>query len=582
MKAPIHSRPRLNLPSFHWLTDRVWRVEHAFERAKAADRPEEDTRVRIFIVMAAFCAVFVALSLGAARAALFSGEGEGRSAALAAGPGRADLVDRNGLLLAGDLTHYGLYVDPGELWDAVQVRRALVQALPDKDLKRLDRVLAGGRRGFVIGGLTPQERERVHALALGGVTFEPEPRRAYPLGESAAHLIGFSDTGGRGLAGAEKAFDEQIRAAGRDGQAFPLSVDLRIQAVLESELAAAAMDQQAIGGVGIVTNARTGEILAMASWPSFDPNHIGESPPEARLNRAAASVFEMGSTFKTFTIAAGLDAGAARPDSVFDATQPLRMGNRLIHDFHAENRAMTLEDVFIHSSNIGTARLALTLGEDVMVGYFRRLGLLEAAPIELAESARPLLPRAWNDSNLASASFGHAIMVSPLQVVAAMGAVANGGVYVPLTLRRLDRGPEGRRVIAETTSRQMLDLLRANALRGSGTRANPPGLRVGGKTGSAEKVINGRYDRTRGVSSYAAVFPTDGPPTTDRYVVLILLDEPHGSAASFGLRTAGFTAAPAAGRVIDRIAPFVNVQRREEIAPPAPMPVAEEPTGGVR
>jgi cell division protein FtsI (penicillin-binding protein 3) len=562
---PQELKLQAQIPSLRWLSERVWSVEHAFERAKAENRATEDTRVRIALVWSAFAAVFAVLALGAVKAAVLHGDGAG-GWSLAPAAARADLVDREGRLLATNLTHYGLYLDPAEVWDTGETRRALLSALPSINYGRLEKGLRGERRIFVHGGLTPEERAKVHALGLPGVSFEEEDRRVYPLGVGAGHLIGWSDTGGRGLAGVEKAFDEEIRAAGLKGQTFSLSIDLRVQAALEDELRRAAAAQNADGAVGVITNARTGEILAVSSWPEVDPNAPAAGGPNAALNRAAASVYEMGSTFKVFTVAMGLDTGAASLDSTFDAKAPLRIGGRAISDFHAENRVMTLEDVFIHSSNIGTSRLALTMGAPAMRRYFGNMGLLAPAQVELVESARPIVPRQWNENTVASASFGHAISVSPLALSAAMGAVLNGGEYVPLTLRKLGPGeaPEGRRVVSEKTSRAMLDLMRINVVRGTGSKANAPGLRVGGKTGSAEKVIGGRYERTRLVSSFAAVFPTDNRHDEDRWFVLILMDEPKGNAETFGLRTGGWTAAPVAGRVIDRVAPFLGVSRKAD------------------
>ena len=553
---------RVQPPSLRWLAERVWSVEHAFERIKAQGRAEEDTRVRIFFVLAAFSFAFVILAFGAARAALLNGDGRtwGAAAAVAA---RADIVDRDGRLIAANLTHYALYIDPEEVWEPAATQRALLQAIPKLSPDRLRRAVEGERRTFVIGGLTPQDRQRVHDLALPGLSFEEEDRRVYPLGRTASHLVGFTDSGGRGLAGVERALDEEIRAAGKAGKPVALSIDLRVQGALEDELRAAASGFNAQGGVGIVTNVRTGEILGLASYPDFDPNAPTAGPGTGRLNRAASSVYEMGSTFKVFTVAAGLDSGTASVNSTFDTAAPLKMRGRTVHDSHSANRILTLEEIFIHSSNVGTSRLALAMGQQTMSRYFQQLGLLQAADVELLESAKPLVPRRWDDNTLASSSFGHAISVSPLALTAAMGAVLNGGHYVPLTLRRLEgqERPAGRRALSEETSRAMLDLMRLNVVRGTGSKANIAGLRVGGKTGSAEKVIGGRYDRSRLVSSFAAVFPTDGPIDGDRYFVLILLDEPIANADSAGQRTGGWTAAPAAGRVIERIAPFLGVRR---------------------
>ncbi len=565
--------------SFRWLTERMWSVEHAFERAKAEARAEEDTRVRITVVLAVFALAFGGLTIGAARAALFSGiQPEG--AAPAAIASRADLVDREGRLMAVNLVHYGVYIDPDEVWDVDQTRNALLSVLPQLNPQRLQKALTAEHQSYIIGGLTPQDRERVHALGLPGVSFAEEDKRVYPLGQSASHLIGFVDGGGKGIAGIERSLDEQVRTAGRNGAPIVLSIDMRVQGALADELGKEAADRQADGAVGIVTDIQTGEILGMASWPDYDPNQAGRTPDNQRLNRAAQSVFEMGSTFKVFTLATGLDTGRATINTMFDATTPLHLGNRQIHDHDAQDRMMSMADVFIHSSNIGTSRLALELGKDPMTRYFSAFGLFKPAPIELAESARPILPRVWSDNTLTSASFGHAISVTPLQLTAAMGSVLNGGVYVPLTLRKRAPGEPvpGRRVVSAQTSRTMLDLMRMNVVRGTGTKADAQGLSVGGKTGTAQKVVGGKYSATANVSSFAAVFPTDGPPTTKRYFVLILLDNPKGSAKSFGVRTGAWTSAPAAGRVIDRIAPFLHVERRAT-APVSAAPLEDTQSG---
>ncbi|MDP8915726.1 MAG: penicillin-binding protein 2, partial [Pseudomonadota bacterium] len=432
------------------------------------------------------------------------------------------------------------------------------------------------------GGLTPQERARVHALGLAGLSFEPEERRVYPLGATAAHLIGFSDRGGEGLAGAERVFNDALRANNGMGGPIELSIDLRIQSVLEEELSAAAADQQVKGAVGVVTDVHTGEILAMASYPDFDPGNPGAATPEQLLNRAAGSVYEMGSTFKGFTIAAGLESGRFTRASTFDATQPFRMAGRTVRDFHASNRVLTLDEVFTKSSNIGTSRIALGVGTEQFSAYMKAWGLLDPAPVELAESARPIKPSRWTETTLASASFGHAISVTPLALTAAMNAVVNGGKYVPLTIRK--RGARervhGRQVLSPATSQAMLQLMRLNVTDGSGGKADAPGLRVGGKTGTGEKVVNGRYSDTVNVSSFAAVFPTDGPAETKRYFVLILMDEPKGSLASAGQRTGGWVAAPAAGRVINRIAPFLGVARVAEPEPASKIAAAQAPPPG--
>lgn len=543
-----------------WVAAVVWNLEHSFERARADARPEEDTRVRIFLIMAAFCAVFACLALGAAHAALLTPRGGSGAGFHPGALTRADLVDRNGRLLATNITHYGLYIDPREVWDIPAAKAQLRRALPRISSSRLDKVLGGERRLIVLNGLTPSERRAVHALALGGVTFEPEDRRVYPLGSSAVHLIGRADTGGEGVSGAELAFDKEIRAAGAAGEDFPLSIDLRVQGVVENELAIAAEKAQAKGAVAVVADVQTGEILAMASWPTYDAARRNAAPEEALLNRVTSAHYEMGSVFKSFTVAAGLDTGRADMNTLFDASQALQIGKRRITDYHATNKVLTLEEVYLHSSNIGTSRLAVEMGGDVMRDYFRRLGLLDAAPIELKESASPPKVRKWDDSTLASLSFGYGIMVTPIQYSAAYGALVNGGRYVAPTLRKGGRpNAPTRQVVSPETSAAMLDLMRRNVTRGSGRFADAPGLRMGGKTGSANKLVNGRYDPRTAVGTFAGVFPADGPVNAKRYTVFVLMDEPGAYP-----RTGGYVAAPAVGRIADRIAGFLGVERKAD------------------
>jgi len=579
MSLGQHAFGRTGLP--RWLAERLWGLEHAFERARASGKVEDDTRLRIFFVMVLFSLGFVSLAVGATRAALFSDARFGAAGAYL-GASRADLVDRNGMLLAADLLHYGLYIDPREIWDTAETRRSLLAALPDLEPERLERALRGERRIFVLGAMTPQERNRVHALGLPGVTFEPEQRRVYPLGSTAAHIIGFSDAGGEGLSGAEAAFNEDIRSGARAGETVPLSIDLRVQGALEDELYKAVAEFTPKGAVGLVTDVQTGEVLAMTSWPVFDPNKPGRSSVYAQTNRAAASVFEMGSTFKAFTVAIGLDSGVATPETTFDARTPFHLGYRTITDYHATRKVLSLVEVFQHSSNIGTAKLAVGIGPTRMGQYFDGLGLTKPAKIELIENARPLTPKVWNEDAVASTSFGHGINVTPLALARAYGAMLNGGKLIPMTVQKLEPGAkvEGTRVMSEKTSLQMLSIMRANVTGGSGKSADITGLSVGGKTGTGEKydpAIRG-YSHAKQVSSFAAVFPTWGGVDTKRYFVLILLDEPKGTARSAGYATGGWVAAPAAGRVIERIAPFLDVPRRADLGQAIPViqPTAEE------
>jgi cell division protein FtsI (penicillin-binding protein 3) len=557
------------------LSGLMWRLEHAFERARASGRAEDDTRIRIFFVLALFSVGFLTLALGATHATLFNRSAEGDAYAPPMGAARADLVDRNGQMLAADLLHYGLYIDPREIWDTTETRRALTANLPDLTPQRLDRALRAGRRTFVIGGLTPEARAQIHDMGLPGVSFEPEQKRVYPLGYTAAHLVGFADTGGQGLAGAEAALNDDIRSAAVSQGSVPLSIDLRIQAALEDELYKATAQFHHKGAAGMVINVHTGEILGLASYPTFDPNKPGAASLDARLNRAAGAIYEMGSTFKGFTVATGLDTGVATPSSTFDATHPFQLGYRTITDYHATHAVLTLVEVFQHSSNIGTARLGEEIGPERLHAYFDRFGLTQPAKTELIESARPLTPRIWNEDAIASTSFGHGINVTPMAVARAYSGLMNGGELLPLTIRKLPPGAvvHGPRMIKESTALTLLQIMRSNVscTCGSGKSANIPGLNVGGKTGTGEKwdPAARRYSNTRQVSSFAAVFPTDGALTDPRYFVLVLLDEPQRDKTGAD-PTGGIVAAPAAGHIIERIAPFLGIQKRAETNPFTP------------
>jgi cell division protein FtsI (penicillin-binding protein 3) len=543
----------------------VWGLEDAFKKAKAADQAEDDTRtrMRIFILLAVFVTGFGLLAIGATRSALFSDAGKTSGYLPPLAEARADLTDRDGRLLAVDLIHYGVYVDPREIWDTAETRRVLGAALPALQPGRLDKAVASDHREYLIGGLTPDEKARIQDMGLPGVSFEEEERRVYPLGSTAAHLIGFSDTSGSGLSGAELGLDSAIK-----GDApVALAMDLRVQAALEDELGKAVAKYRALGGIGVVINVKTGEILGFSSQPDFDLNAPGKATDDQRVNRGAGSVYELGSVFKAFTLAAGLDSGVVTLNSSFDVSHPIELGGHLVHDFDKGDTTLQLWQVFTHSSNIGAAKMALQAGPQRMQDYFRRFGLFAAAPTELPGSARPLLPRQFSDQTLAQIAFGQGIAVSPLALATGYRSLLDGGLYSPLTIKKAQPGTQtqGRRVISEQTSATMLQLMRLNVTdpKGSGHKADVPGLFVGGKTGSAQKPEHGHYGANN-ISSFVAVFPATGPLNADRYMVQITLDSPQRTPDSMGFITGGWNAAPTAGRIIERIAPFVGVKRQSD------------------
>jgi cell division protein FtsI (penicillin-binding protein 3) len=543
----------------------LWWLDRAFERARASGKAEDDTRLRIFFVMALFAAAFATLGLVATKAALFSGLDAAGSGTGLTPDARADLVDRNGQVLAVDLVHYGLYLTPREISDPAATKAALLSALPTLSLAHLDVALTGPHKQYYLAGdINPEVKDRIHDLALPGVNFAEESARTYPLGETGVHVIGFAGKDGRGLAGAEKAFDAQIRDdAGKEPVA--LSIDLRVQGALQDELTTAAEHFGVKDAVGMVVNVRTGEILGMASWPHFDPNAPGKADPASMVNHAAATVYEPGSVFKVFTLAMGLDAGTTTVGKVYDVHTPLVLPGQIIHDYDKGDVNLPLWEVFTHSSNIGAARMALESGAANMDHYWHAFGLYQKAPSELVESARPLLPARLSSNSVATMAFGHSISITPLMIATGMSSILNGGIYRPLTLKKLEPGQApaaGRRVIKASTSRTMLNLMRLNATIGTGRKADVAGYRVGGKTGTATKLVHGHYSGGKlNLASFAAIFPTDGPLDEDRYYVLIMMDEPHATPETGGFTTGGVVSAPIAGKVIERIAPFLGVRR---------------------
>lgn len=518
----------------------------------------ERGRKRLALIIVGFAFGFVCLALRLFTLALFTDE-EGRSARQVAQDLDADrviILDRNGQTLATDLRLASLYADPAEVWDVEETAERLIKVFPDLDAKTLRARLSSDRRfEWIKRDLTPRRQQEVFALGLPGLGFREEAHRVYPASRTLAHVLGFVDTENVGIAGLEKGLDNRIRNVAEG--VLALSIDLSAQHALRDELVNAVDHFHALGGAGIVLDATTGEVIAMVSLPDFDPNDPPSPTNGALFNRVTKGVYEMGSTMKTFNTAMALDSGKVRLSDGFDASKPIRVGRYVINDYHAKNRWLSVSEIFLYSSNIGSARMALAVGADTQRAFFRRVGLTEPAKLELPEVGAPLLPNPWHDVATMTVGFGHGIAVSPLQVAVAAAELVNGGRRVEPTLlkRATGKSNEGDAVVSPETSRIMRELLRKVVTEGTGRKADVPGYAVGGKTGTAEKANGHGYSHHALISSFLAAFPMNAP----RYVVLVLLDEPKGTADTFGFATAGFTAAPAAGKVIERIAPILRV-----------------------
>ena len=526
----------------------------------------ETSHTRLIIAGALFCLAFLVIGARLVEVAGFKG-GETRLARLhvAERPevARADIVDRNGVLLATTLDSPSLYADPKLIKDPEAVAQKLAALLPDVGESEIAARLAADRSFvWIKRQLTPSQEFEVNRLGIPGLQFQTEGRRVYPKGNLAAHVVGYADLDGKGLAGIERGFDDILRDR---HEPVELSLDVRVQYILRDEIARQVAEFSAIGGMGIVMDVTSGEVVAMVSLPDFDPNTPGSANEETIFNRATLGTYEMGSTFKIFNTAMALDDGIATLSSSYDATNPIRIGRFVIHDDHAQRRWLTVPEIFEYSSNIGSAKMAIEAGTDRQKDFLGRLGLLKAPSFELPEIGAPLVPSPWRPINTMTIAFGHGLSVSPLQMATAVSAVVNGGILRRATLIKRPAGyaPSGQQVLSPRTSEEMRRLLRLVVERGTGKLANAPGYLVGGKTGTAEKVTGGRYERHGLLSSFIGVFPITEP----RYLVMVSIDEPQGTRVSHGFATGGWVAAPAVGRVVARMAPLMGIPPVDEDSP---------------
>jgi cell division protein FtsI (penicillin-binding protein 3) len=536
----------------------------------------EACRTRLFLTSVLFACVFAAVAFRIVEVALLEG-GTAQShmprfrIAAPPTPNRADIVDRNGELLATTLDTPSVYANPKQILDAADATRKLVKAFPS--LRSADvyaKLTSGKSFVYIKRHLTPREQYEVNQLGIPGLQFEHEERRVYPDGGLTSHVVGYAGIDNAGFAGVERGLDDTLKNR-RDP--LQLSLDLRVQYILREELQRVIDDFTAKGGAGLIMDVNTGEILAMASLPDFDPNHPGAPDPDhpdipfkdRMFNRVTLGDYEIGSVFKIFTAAMALDSGVTSLSKGYDASHPISIGRFTISDYHGKHRWLSVPEILMYSSNIGAARMAVDAGGDRQRDYLGRLGLLKKPKLELSEVAAPQFPMRWREVNVMTIGFGHGISVTPLQVAAAASALVNGGVLRQATLLKLPPGeaPEGQRVISPKTSEQMRKLMRLVVEHGTASMAAAPGYVVGGKTGTAEKVSGRHYAEKKLLSSFVGVFPMNDP----KYLILMMADEPHPNKQSHGYATAGWTVVPATGRVIQRIAPLLGVQPIDESSP---------------
>lgn len=530
----------------------------------------ETSHTRLIITGALLCLAFVVIGARLVEVAGFKAGDPRLARSLPASPvlvDRADIVDRNGALLATTLQTPSLYANPKIVLSAregaLAAAHKLTQVLPDLDEAEVYQKLTSDKSFvWLKRRLTPRQQDAVNRLGIPGLEFQEEDKRIYPQGNSVAHAVGYTDIDNKGLAGIERSFDDALRSS---HQPLQLSIDLRIQAILREEVARQIAEFKAEGGSGIIMDVNTGEVTALVSLPDFDPNDPFASPPENLFNRVTLGIYEIGSVFKIFTTAMALDAHVTSLDGGYDATNPIEIGRFTIHDDHAQRRWLSVPEIFMYSSNIGAAKMALDVGADRQRAFLARLGLLQAPSFELPEVAAPHLPSPWRPINTMTIGFGHGIAVSPLQIASAVSAVVNGGILRPATLLKVPHSESipGQHVLSPETSIELRKLLRLVVEQGTGKLAEAPGYLVGGKTGTAEEVSGRSYDTHALMSSFAGVFPVNDP----RYFIMISIDKPHGDAQSDGFATGGWVAAPGVARTVERMAPLVGIQPIDEDSP---------------
>ena len=534
-------------------------------------------RARVGFAMLAFAAIYAVIG---GRLIMFAAVGDSHSARRAAAQdaiatARPDIVDRNGEVLATDVKAPSLFGEPRRIIDKDEAIELLTATLPDLDTSEVrDRL--SSKKGFVWlkREITPLQQQEIHRLGVPGIGFLRENKRVYPTGAEVAHLIGLVNIDNQGIAGMEKWLDSNgladLHRAGfatdRLQRPVELSIDLRVEHALRDELLKAKDKYKAKAASGLVSNVKTGEIVAMVSLPDFDPNNPREAHDPERINRLTTGVYEMGSTFKALTLAMALDSGKATLNTMYDARGALHYGKFAIHDTHPLGRAISLSEVFTFSSNVGAARIALAQGVEAHKAFLRKMGQLDRLRTELPESALPIVPKRWSELNTITIAFGHGLSVAPLQAVMGINAVMNGGYLIPPTfLKRSEEEARAlaKKVIKSETSEKMRYLMRLNAEIGTAKQADVKGYYIGGKTGTSEKVVNGRYSKKQVLNSFTAIVPADNP----QFQVLVMLDEPKALPETKGFITSGWNAVPTGGKVIARIAPLLGIEPRFDLPP---------------
>ncbi|WP_342076209.1 penicillin-binding protein 2 [Yoonia sp. SS1-5] len=556
--------------------DKIEAENKRIRHEEMADKSRQRAEGRLLVLGLAFFCAFVVI--GGRMGTLAASVPEEPRASALGNPiigQRADIVDRNGRILATNLQTHSLYAHPQEMIDPLHAAAGLAEIFPELDEEELIADFSGERKFMWIRRqISPEQMQAVHDIGSPGLLFGPREMRLYPNGPIGAHVLGGASYGREGVAsaevigvaGVERHFDAFLRDPANEGAPLELSLDLTVQAATEQVLAGGMSIMNAKGAAAIVMDVHTGEIISLVSLPDFDPNNRprvltkGDQSDSPLFNRAVQGVYELGSVFKIFTVAQAMELGLVNPNTMIDTQGPLTWGRFRIRDFHDYGPELSSTDVIVKSSNIGTARIAMQIGAARQREFLGSLGFLEATPVEMVEgpTGKPLLPPNWSEISTMTISYGHGLSSSPLHLAAGYASLVNGGTRVAPTLLRQDDVAPGERVVSAAVSRRSMDMLRQVVSRGTASFGEVPGYEVGGKTGTADKprASGGGYYDDKVIATFASAFPADDP----QYVLIVTLDEPSENSGDKPRRTAGWTAVPIAAEIIRRVAPLLGLR----------------------
>ncbi|WP_064742175.1 peptidoglycan D,D-transpeptidase FtsI family protein [Inquilinus limosus] len=538
-------------------------TEPALRPAQRLSAAIETGRQRVVITALVFSLAFAGIGLRLIDLMAFGNDADALAtrAVSAAAPvaDRADLRDRNGLILATTLPSVSLYADPKLVLDPIEASLRLSKVLPELDQAKLMADLSSDRRFvWLKRGLTPTQQYEINRLGIPGLAFQNEERRYYPAGNLTSHAVGFTNIDAQGIAGLEKSLDDRLQ----NGESVALSIDLRLQEMVRNELQAAITKFKATAGNVVIMDVKTGEILSMVSLPDFNPYDPTAASQDALFNRNTLGVYEMGSTFKIFNTAMALESGTSTLQTTYDQS-PIRVGRFTIRNFRAEPQSgrWSVYEIFRQSMNTGSVHMFEAAGLERQKEFLARLGLTKPSPLELPEVGSPMVPQPWSQVSGMTISYGHGMAVTPVQLITAVAAVVNGGILHPPTLFKRDPSQPvpGKRVLSPELSRIMRALMRVVVVSGTATKADVPGYFVGAKTGSANKAVRGGYNRKAGVTDFVGIFPAYDP----KYIVMTMLEDAQAIPGTYGYNTAGWNAAPLGGQIIARMGPMMGVEPKD-------------------